>query len=207
MNGQVGRFHQTLFQMIGKWAADNKAQGEHHLSGLMQAYNRMRLAVTGYPPHYLMLGKQPRLEVDLLFPTICANMHHRQVPAYVEEVQKHFKEGHTEALHQSNNKGDRQRRNYDKFTSTVQLMLGDVVWTKANAFQGKRKMEHQWDEVEYEIVCQVTNGVPSYETKDSSSKVKTPHHNRLFLVATPKVHPQPCAKARMLTSTRLPVLP
>ena len=30
------------------------------------------------------------------------------------------------------------------------------------------------------IACQVANGSPSYETKDSSGKVKTPHHNRFF---------------------------
>ena len=35
--------------------------------------------------------------------------------------------------HQSNNEANRQKRNYDKFTSTVQLMLGDVVLTKADA--------------------------------------------------------------------------
>ena len=97
--------------------------------------------------------------------------------------------GHIEALHQSNNKGDRQRTNYDKFISTVQLMPGDVVWMKANMFQGKRKMEYRWDRVEYEIVCQVANGLPSYEMKDLSSKVKTPHCNRLFLVATPQGAP------------------
>ena len=66
-------------------------------------------------------------------------MCHRQVPAYVEEVQKHFKEAHTEALHQSNNEVDRQKRNYDKFTSTVQLMLGDVVWTKAQCISRKKE--------------------------------------------------------------------
>ena len=153
---------------------------------LTRAYNSMKSAVMGYPPHYLMLGKQPRLLVDLLFPMICVNTCPRRVPAYVEEVQKCFKEGHIEALHQSNNKGDRQRRNYDKFISTVQLMLGDVVWMKANVFQGKRKMECQWDEVEYEIACQVANGSPSYEMKDLSGKVKMPHRNRLFLVATPQ---------------------
>ena len=77
-------------------------------------------------------------------------------------------------------------------------MLGDVVLTKADAFQGKRKVKDQWSKVEYEIVCQVKNGVPSYEIKDAS--------DRLFLVATLKVHPQPCAKARMLTLTQLSVL-
>ena len=41
------------------------------------------------------------------------------------------------------------------------------------------------DEVDYEIACQVANGSPSYETKDSSGKMKASHHNRFFLVATP----------------------
>ena len=68
-------------------------------------------------------------------------------------------------------------------------MPGDVVLTKAHAFQGKRKVKDQWNEVEYEVVCQVTNGAPSYEIKDSSSNLKVAHHNRLFLVATPKGEP------------------
>ena len=102
---------------------------------------------------------------------------------------KSFKRGRTEAQHQSNNKRDRQRRNDVIFTSTVQLMLEDMVWTKANAFQGKRKMKCQWDGVEYKIACQVANGLPSYETKDLSHKAKTPHHDRLFLVATPQGAP------------------
>ena len=103
----------------------------------------------------------------------------------LRRCRKASREDALEVLRQSNDERDRQRRNYDIFTSTVQLMPGDMVWTKANVFQGKRKMEYQWDEVEYEIARQVANGSPSYETKDSSGKVKTPHHNRFFLVAIP----------------------
>ena len=55
-NGQVEKFHQTLFRMIGKITADKKAQWEQHLQELLQAYNSARLAVTVYSPHYLMLG-------------------------------------------------------------------------------------------------------------------------------------------------------
>ena len=65
-------------------------------------------------------------------------------------------------------------------------MPGDVDWTKVNAFQGRRKRDCRWDKVDYEIVCQVANGSPSYETKDSSGKMKAPHHKRFFLVATPQ---------------------
>ena len=49
-------------------------------------------------------------------------------------------------------------------------MLGDVDWTKVNPFQGERKIDDRWDEVDYEIACQVPNGSPSYEMKDLSGK-------------------------------------
>ena len=58
-NGQVERFHQTLFRMIGKLAADKKAQWEQHLPELLQAYNSTQSAVTGYSPHYLIWEATP----------------------------------------------------------------------------------------------------------------------------------------------------
>ena len=35
------------------------------------------------------------------------------------------------------------------------------------------------------VVHQIADGVPAYEVKDEVGMVKTIHHNRLFLVATP----------------------
>ena len=58
-NGQVERFHQMLFRMIGKLTSDKKVQREQHLPELLQAYNSTRSAITGYSPHYLMFGRHP----------------------------------------------------------------------------------------------------------------------------------------------------
>ena len=77
----------------------------------------------------------------------------------------------------SNSEADRQKRNYDRATSTVQLMLGDTVLKKADAFQGKRKVKDRCSEVEYEVICQVANGMPSYEIKDPSSNLQVTHCN------------------------------
>ena len=64
-------------------------------------------------------------------------------------------------------------------------MPEDVDWTKDNPFQGKRKIDGQWDKADYELARQVANGSSSYEKQDSSGKLKVPHRNRFFLVATP----------------------
>ena len=87
-NGQVEWFHQMLFRMIGKLAADKKAQWEQHLPELLQVYNSTRSVVTGYSPHYLMFGRCPHLPVDFYFPTRGAHVHSLCVPTYIEEVRR-----------------------------------------------------------------------------------------------------------------------
>ena len=69
-NGQMERFYQTLFKMIGKLAADKKAQWEQHLPELLQVYNSTWSVVTSYSPHYLMFGRHPCLPVDFYFLTM-----------------------------------------------------------------------------------------------------------------------------------------
>ena len=103
---------------------------------------------------------------------------------HVTEVRRRFKEAYTEAHLQTNCKAKKQKCYYDRATSTVQLVPGDVVVMKNDAYQGKRKVKDQWSETEYVVVCQVADGIPAYEVKDVAGNVKTVHHNPLFLVAT-----------------------
>ena len=74
-------------------------------------------------------------------------------------------------------------------------MPGDTVLKKADAFQGKRKVKDWWSKVEYEVICQVANGVPSYEIKDASGNLKVAHRNRLFLLATPRGQVMPLCES------------
>ena len=78
---------------------------------------------------------------------IGANTSCHHVHTYVEEVQKCFKEAYAEAQHQSNSEAYRQKCNYDKSMSTVQLIPGEIVLKKADVFQGKRKVKDHWSEV------------------------------------------------------------
>ena len=101
----------------------------------------------------------------------------------LEEVRKCFKEAYTEAHLQTSSEADQQKWYYDKVTSTVQLMPGDIVLMKLDAFQGKRKAKDRWSEAEYVVICQVANDIPAYEVRDDGGNVKVTHCNRLFLVS------------------------
>ena len=184
-NGQVEHFHQMLFHMIGKLSCNKKAQWEQHLPELLQAYNSTRSTVTGYSPHYLMFGRCPHLPVDYYFLTVSAFEHSRRMPTYVMEVRRCFKEAYTEAHLQTNCEAEKQKRYYDRATSTAQLVPGDVVLMKNDAYQGKRKAKDQWSETEYVVVRQVADGVPAYAVKDEAGNIKTIHRNWLFLVVAP----------------------
>ena len=185
-NGQVECFHQTLFRMIGKLSCDKKAQWEQHLLELLQDYNSTWSAVTSYSLHYLMFGRCPRLPIDYYFPMLSAYECFRCVPAYVMEVRRRFKETYAEAHLQINCEAEKQKHYYDRATSTTQVVPGNVVLMKNDAFQGKWKVKDRWSETEYVVVHQVADGVPAYEVKDEAGSVKTVHCNRLFLVAALK---------------------
>ena len=172
-NGQVERFHQMLFHMIGKLAYDKKAQLEQHLPEFLQAYNSTQSMMTSCSPHYLMFGRHPRLPVDYYFLTVSAFECSHHVPAYVMEVRRRFKEAYAEAHLQTNCEAKKQKQYYDRATNTAQLVPGDVVLMKNDAYQGKLKVKNQWSETEYVVVCQVADGVPAYEVKDEAGNVKT----------------------------------
>ena len=85
-NGTVERVHQTLRHMIGK--LDNKCRKNwpDHLSSITHSYNSTRSQITGYSPYFLMMGRRPRLPVDLLFPTSRQLLKTKGVHDYVKAL-------------------------------------------------------------------------------------------------------------------------
>ena len=132
--------------MIGKLAHDKKAQWEQHLPELLQAYNSTWSVVTGYLPHYLMFRRHPCLPVDYYFPMVSMFECSHHVPTHVMEVRRWFKEAYAKAHLQTNCKAKNQKQYYNRTTSTVQLVPGDVVLMKKDAYQGKQKVKEQWSE-------------------------------------------------------------
>ena len=73
------------------------------------------------------------------------------------EVRRCFKEAYAEAHLQMNCEAAKQIWYYVKTMSTMQLVPGDVVLMKNDAYQGKQKVKDWWSETEYVVVCQVAD--------------------------------------------------
>ena len=45
----------------------------------------------------------------------------------------------------------------------LQQKPGDLVLVKADPWKGKRMIKDRWEEETWEVVCQITDDLPSYE--------------------------------------------
>ena len=84
-----------------------------------------------------MFWRQPHLPVDYYFLMVSVFKCSHTMPAYMTEVRGCFKEAYAEAHLQTNCEAKKQKWYYDRTMNTMQLVLGDVVLMKSDAYQGK----------------------------------------------------------------------
>ena len=186
-NGQVERMNQTLIRMIGKLEDDKKAQWSKFLPELLLSYNATRSAVTGYSPHFLYLGRRPRIPVDYQFPTIRDPPHKAKMEESVAELQKRLKEAFEVARHITSEEAVKQQRYYDRKAGAVALQPEDVVMVRTDRFVGKRKVKDRWEEGGFVVVKQLGDW-PVYRVQcpptgnQRKPQYRILHRNRLMLV-------------------------
>ena len=68
-NSGIERFHRTLNSMIGKMIDRDQKDWDSALPYVMAAYRSSRNESTGYTPNNLMLGREVRTPMDIVFAT------------------------------------------------------------------------------------------------------------------------------------------
>ena len=176
-NSAVERVHQMLRRMIAKMDPEERAKWPLHLGPILIAYNATRSLITGYSPYFLMFGHQPRLPVDLLFPTVRRDENSRTTDEYVTSLYDKLKSALASARDTTLLEAQRQKRLYDCKAGAVELHLGDKVLVKLDAFRGQwQKLKNRWGDALYMVVKRVADGIPAYEVKNDVNKKRQVLH-------------------------------
>ena len=172
-----------IMHMIRKLGEDKKANWPSHLAAIARAYNATQSAVTGYVPHYLMFGWEPRLPVNFVFPTIGSSKapmreaSAKHVDVYVTSIWNGLRTTLWEVQAQLIAEAHRQKQYYDRKIGTVNLKSGDLVLVKVDAWKGKRKIKDRWEEETWEVVHQIATDIPSYKVMNQHGRSQVLHQN------------------------------
>ena len=182
-NGTVERVHQTLRRMIAKMDPDKGAKWPSHLGPILIAYNATRSLITGYSPYFLMFGCQPRLPVDLLFPTVRRDENSQTTDEYVTSLYDKLKSALASARDTAILEAQRQKWLYDHKAGAVELHPGDKVLVKLDAFRGQWwKLKNRWGDALHTVVKCVADGIPAYEVENNTNKKRQVLHRAQLLL-------------------------
>ena len=111
-NGLVERQNRSLISILRATCTRNQGEWIDHLPHALGAYNCMKHASTGFTPNMLMLNKERRYSLALLFP----EQHPKAKNFYVRNLIKKAARIHQIARQNLKQAQVRQKFNYDKFT-------------------------------------------------------------------------------------------
>lgn len=184
-NGQCERFNRTLLDMLGTLPPQAKVNWKAQVAPLVHAYNCMRSEATGYSPHYLMFGRQPRIPIDLLLGVseeIQAEA--AKYDTYVDKLKGRMTEAYRLAANTSAKLKERHKERYDHRTRGATISPGDRVLRRNTGYTGPHKLEDTWSSEIYVVREQPDLTTPVYKVvpEGKSGPTKTLHRNMLLPV-------------------------
>ena len=151
-NAQCERFNATLLSMLGTLSPEGKATWTDKVGTLIHAYNSTKSAITGFSPHYLMFGREPKLPLDVTLGLPNPDMEGVIHEKYVMQLQSRLKWSFGVAQSRNEKEAARQKKYYDLKVHCTPLRIGDVVVPRQKSFRGKAKIQDRWDLTLYEVI-------------------------------------------------------
>ena len=181
-NGQCEHFNSTLLNMLGTLTPEQKKDWKNHVSAMVHAYNCTRNAATGFSPYYLLFGREPRLPVDVEFDLQRGSQRGPLGESgYVSQLRRQLKFAHNKAKLVASRQQARHKGLYDRKCRGATLDIGDLVLVKQTAWKGRHKIQDCWEEEDYQVVDQLTPGVPVYVVKSIAvGRPRVLHRNLLL---------------------------
>ena len=127
-DGLVERFNLTLAGMLARFTAKDQKDWDCHLPYVLLAYRSAVHESTGFSPNMMMLGREVRLPVDLLYgrPPNTSNDHN--LPEYIAKQAERIEKVYEFARANLQIASESQKKQYDHRTTKSGFAVNDKVW-------------------------------------------------------------------------------
>ena len=98
---------------------------------------------------------------------------------YVQNLKKRLENAFQKANAFCEKEAIRSKQHFDRTVRCAKLLPGDLVLVRRKGFTLKHKIADKWESETYEIVSQLSDGLPVY-TVMRNDRERTLHHNMLF---------------------------
>ena len=185
-NGNCERFNSTLINMIRTLENEAKVKWTKHLNALCSAYNSTVHSSTGFSPFWLMMGRKPRLAVDLNMGVNLPEHGPTSSSKYVNDLERRLQWSHRLAQEHMEKQANKAKKYYDRKVRCSKLEPGDLVLVKQFGHRGKHKIQDRWENQIYEVLqsCHSSPLVFRVRKEDGTGKVRILHRNLLLPLRT-----------------------
>ena len=92
-NGAIESWHKVLNSLLARVISDSQRDWSRWINYVVFCYNASPHSSTGFAPHFVMTGQEPRWNIDFLLPN--TEISNRSVPEYTTAVLRTLEKAHT----------------------------------------------------------------------------------------------------------------
>ena len=129
-DGLIERYNRTLIDMVSSLLDPDKRQRDwdQQLPYACFAYRSAVQESTGETPNMLMLGREVRLPIDLMAPAPAEEDQTFPDVDFADDLRHRIRKAHDRVRHNLQQATRRQKKDYDRHATTVEVKVGDFVW-------------------------------------------------------------------------------
>ena len=177
-NGVVERSHATIHSIFAKTIQSNQKDWCVQLPYVTFAYNTSIHTATHFSPFYLMFGRKPLMNIDMMMSNPPEDRY-ESIDQFTKDIQSRFHSAYAIVSSQLQCAFDRSKRRYDARVKEMHFSPGDWVWFYSPRNRPKCNRKWQLKTTGPHLICKRINAVNYTMKMSPRGRLVTVHIDKI----------------------------